>query len=177
MDPVALLTPTQGRLAPKPFALGVLVVWIGGIGTQFLLTGDVMARVGIWPFIAAQAALIWAWLVLHIRRLRDAGQGPTAAIGIALIYLLSIGLLLLLAVFFTHPDAANAPRRENPASDAATATLLVLFLFAIVFKPDFGVFTTILKGLILIAFVPALILLLFSVRTGLRPSVAQGKSE
>ena len=42
------------------------------------------------------------------------------------------------------------------------ATLLVLFLFAIVFKPDFGVFTTILKGLILIAFLPAVISLLFS---------------
>jgi hypothetical protein len=32
------------------------------------------------------------------------------------------------------------------------------------------VFTTILKGLILIAFLPAVISLLFSIRTGLRPS-------
>jgi hypothetical protein len=59
---------------------------------------------------------------------------------------------------------------ENPAGDAASATLLVLFLFAIVFKPDFGVFTTILKGLILIAFVPAAISLIFSIHTGMRPS-------
>ena len=41
----------------------------------------------------------------------------------------------------------------------------------IVFKPDFGVFTTILKGLILIAFLPAVISLLFSIRTGLRKRV------
>jgi hypothetical protein len=47
---------------------------------------------------------------------------------------------------------------------------LVLFLFAIVFRPDFGVFTTILKGLILIAFLPAAISLIFSIHTGMRPS-------
>ncbi len=47
----------------------------------------------------------------------------------------------------------------------------MLFLFAILFKPDFGVFTTILKGLILIAFLPLAISLLFSIRTGMRRSV------
>jgi len=135
-----------------------------------LLLGDVISRFGLWPFVTVQAALIWAWLVLHIRRLRDAGEGPAAAIGIALIYILSLGLLLMLVVFFTNPDAGG-PVGENPASDAATATLLVLFLFAILFKPDFGVFTTILKGLILIAFLPLAISLLFSIRTGMRASV------
>lgn len=171
MDPVAFLTPTQGRLAPKRFALGILGVYVAGIAAQALLSGDVTTRAGLWPFIAVQAALIWAWLVLHIRRLRDAGQGPAAAIGVALLYVLSIALLLLLVAFFTHPESVGPPRGENPASDAATATLLVLFLFAVLFTPDFGVFTTILKGLILIAFVPAVISLLFSIRTGMRKSV------
>ena len=163
---------TQGRLARKPFALGVLSVYLAGIAAQALLSGEVMGRAGPWPFIIAQAALIWMWLVLHIRRLRDAGQGPAAAIGIALVYVLALGLLLMLVVFFTNPDAVTPRGGESPASDAAAGTLLVLFLFAIVFKPDFGVFTTILKGLILIAFVPAVISLLFSIRTGMRPSVA-----
>jgi uncharacterized membrane protein YhaH (DUF805 family) len=163
---------TQGRLARKPFALGVLGVYIAGIAAQALLSGEVMGRAGLWPFVIAQAALIWIWLVLHIRRLRDAGQGPAAAIGIALVYVLALGLLLMLVVFFTNPDAVTPRGGESPASDAGTGTLLVLFLFAIVFKPDFGVFTTILKGLILIAFVPAVISLLFSIRTGMRPSVA-----
>ena len=162
---------TQGRLARKPFALGVLGVYIAGIGAQALLSGEVLGRAGPWPFIIAQAALIWIWLVLHIRRLRDAGQGPAAAIGIALVYVLALGLLLMLVVFFTKPDAVTPRGGEGAASDAATGTLLVPFLFAIVFKPDFGVFTTILKGLILIAFLPAVISLLFSIRTGMRPSV------
>lgn len=172
MDAPAFLISTQGRLAPRPFALGVLAVWVGGVGAQWLLSGEVMARGGLWPFIAAQAALIWVWLVLHVRRLRDAGQGPSAAIGIALIYALSIGLLLMLVAFFTNPDAVDPPSVEDdPAGAAASATLLVLFLVAIVLKPDFGVFSTILKGLILIAFLPAVISLLFSVRTGLRKRV------
>ena len=165
------LTSTHGRLARKPFVLGVLAVYAAGIATQALLSGEVRAPAGLWPFFIAQAALIWAWLVLHMRRLRDAGQPPTAAIGVALIYALSLALLLMLVVFLTHPDAASGPVGEKPARDAATGTLLVLFLIAILFKPDFGVFTTILKGLILIAFIPVMISLLFSIRTSMRSSV------
>ena len=169
MDLVAVVSP-KGRLARKPFALGVALVYVAGIAAQALLSGEVTARAGLWPFVIVQAALIWAWLVLHIRRLRDAGEGPAAAVGIALIYILSLGLLLMLVLFFTNPDGGG-PVGENPASDAATATLLVLFLFAILFKPDFGVFTTILKGLILIAFMPLAVSLLFSIRIGMRASV------
>jgi len=160
-----------GRLAPKPFAWGVAAVYIAGIAAQALLVGEVTARAGLWPFIVAQLALIAIWLVLHIRRLRDAGQGPAAAIGVALIYVLSIGLLLMLAVFFTHPGAVTQHAGESPASDAAAGTLLVVFLFNILFTPDFGVFSTILKTLILIAFMPVAISLLFSVRTGMRKPV------
>lgn len=166
------LISTAGRLARKPFGLGVLAVYAAGIAAQFLLSGEVTARAGVGPFIVVQAVLIWVWLVLHVRRLRDAARTPAAAIGVALIYALSLALLLLLIAFLTNPDAVGQPGAgERPPSAAATGTLLLLFLLAIVFKPDFGVFTTILKGLILIAFLPAVISLLFSIRTGLRPSV------
>ena len=110
MDPLAFLTSTQGRLAPKPFALGVLAVWVAGLAAQFLLSGEIMAYAGMWPFIAVQAALLWTGFVLHIKRLRDAGQGPAAAIGIALVYALSIALLLMLVAFFTNPNAVDTPR-------------------------------------------------------------------
>jgi uncharacterized membrane protein YhaH (DUF805 family) len=163
---------TSGRLAPRAFALGATAVYAAGIAAQFLLSTEVLARVGVWPFLVVQAALIWIWLVLHMRRLRDAGQPSSTAAGVALIYALSVGLLLMLIAFLTNPDAIGPPvGGERSSSDAAAGTLLVLFLFAIVFKPDFGVFTTILKGLILIAFLPAMISLLFSIRTGMRPSV------
>lgn|SRR5438477_7694527 len=162
----------QGRLARKPFVVGVLAVYAAGAASQLLLSGEVIARAGLWPFIIVQAALVWAWLVLHVRRLRDAGQAPGASIGVALIYALSLALLLMLIAFLTNPDAVGPPGAgERPASDAAAGTPLVLFLIAIVLKPDFGVFTTILKGLVLITLLPAVISLLFSIRTGLRPSI------
>jgi hypothetical protein len=159
----------KGRLARKPFALGIAGVYLAGIAAQGLLSGEVMARAGLWPFVIAHVLLLLLWLLLHIRRLRDAGQGPAGAIGVALVYALSLGLLLMLVAFFTNPDAGPLDGERSPG-DAATGTLLVLFLFAIVFRPDFGVFTTILKGLILIAFVPAAISLVFSIHTGMRPS-------
>lgn len=168
MDLAALLSPRQGRLAPKPFWLGVVLVWIGGIASQFLLGGEIALRLGLWPFIVAQALLVWIWLLLHVRRLRDAGEGPAAVIGVTLIYVLSIGLLLLLVIFLTHPDAIIPSTGASRASDAAIGTLLVVFLFNILFTTDFGVFSTILKLLILIAFAPAIMSLLFSIRTGLR---------
>src|SRR5262245_49887519 len=125
MDALGYLTSTQGRLAPKPFALGVLAVWIAGLAAQWLLSGEVMDRGGMWPFIAAQAALIWIWLVLHIKRLRDAGQGAASAIGVAVIYALAIGLMIMLVAFFTNPNAGGSST-GNEAGDAAAATLLVL---------------------------------------------------
>jgi uncharacterized membrane protein YhaH (DUF805 family) len=161
----------RGRLGRKPFAFGIVALYVAGAASPLLLSGEVMARAGLWPFIIVQASLVWAWLVLHIRRLRDAGQVPAAAIGVALIYALSLALLLMLIAFLTNPDAVGPPSLgERPASDAAAGMPLVFFLLAIVLTSDFGVFTTILKGLILIAFLPAVISLLFSIRTGMRPS-------
>ena len=162
---------TSGRIAPKPFTIGVIAVYAAGLAAQFLLSGEVMARAGVWPFVIVQAALIWLWLGLHMRRQRDAGQPPATALGVALVYALSLGLLLMLVAFLTNPDAVGPPAGGERAPGEAGGTLLVLFLLAIVFKPDFGVFTTILKGLILIAFLPAVISLLFSIRIGMRPSV------
>jgi uncharacterized membrane protein YhaH (DUF805 family) len=141
---VAPFNPFEGRLAPKPFALGVLGVYLAGIAAQALLSGEVTARAGLWPFIIVQTVLIWVWLLLHAKRLRDAGQPPSAAIGVALVYTLALGLLLMLMVFLSNPNAVGPPTDgERPPGDAAAGLLLVLFLFAIVFKPDFGVFTTI----------------------------------
>jgi uncharacterized membrane protein YhaH (DUF805 family) len=172
MDPIALFTSTQGRLAPKPFALALLAIYLASIASQALLSGAVMARAGLWPFILVQAALIWAWTMLHIKRLRDAGQGPTAAIGVALIYALAVALMALVIAFFTAPPAAVQPG-EEPSGNAALGLLVVLAVFALLFSPDLGAFTVILKILVLIACLPVVISLLFSLRTGLRPSVAQ----
>src|SRR3954451_10904144 len=159
----------KGRLAQKPFAPGVTAVYLAGIAAQALLSGEVVSRTGLWPFIVVQAALIAIWLVLHVRRLRDAGQGPAAAIGIALVYVLSLALLLMLVAFFTNPNAVAASNAES-VPDEGLAGMPVVFLLAVLFRPDAGMFMTILKRLIAIAFLPTVIALIFSIHTAMRPT-------
>jgi len=167
MNALALLTSTEGRLGRKPFFLWVLAIYLAGFAAQLLLAPQVTARGGVWPFVLAQAILIWAWLAVHIKRLRDAGQGPAGAIGVALIYALAIVLLLLMVAFLTNPNAPSGPGDDN-----AFSLLLLIVIFSLLFSPDFGVFMTILKLIILIACLPAIVALVFSVVTGLRKSLA-----
>jgi uncharacterized membrane protein YhaH (DUF805 family) len=91
-----LLSP-RGRLSARPFVYGTLVVYLLGIASQFLTTPDVLRHVGLWLFIAAQLLLVWIWFCLHAKRLHDAGRSSGLAVGVALFYLLSIVLLLIVA--------------------------------------------------------------------------------
>ncbi|MBU7008964.1 DUF805 domain-containing protein, partial [Phosphitispora fastidiosa] len=86
----------DGRLGRRAFWLSLLAIYAAGVAAQFLLTPEVIARSGVWPFCAVQAALIWAWLVIHIKRLRDAGQGGATAVAVAVIYALAVALLMML---------------------------------------------------------------------------------
>ena len=123
----------KGRLARRPFALGVTAVYVAGIAAQALLSGEIMACAGLWPFLVVQAAVIAIWLVLHVRRLRDAGQGPAAAIGVALVYVLSLALLLMLVAFFTNPNAV-APSNAQSVPEEGLAGMPAVFLLAVLFK-------------------------------------------
>jgi uncharacterized membrane protein YhaH (DUF805 family) len=172
MDLLNLFTTTQGRLARKPFWLGLIAIYVAGFAGQALLDGPVRARAGLTPFAVAQAVLLWAWLAIHIKRLRDAGQGPAGAIGVAVIYALALALLLMLIAFLTNPNAPPG-EAERSAGDAAFGLMLLVIIFGLLFSPDFGTFMTILKVLIFIACLPALVSLVFSVVTGARRSVAQ----
>ena len=75
-----------------------------------LLDGEVQgARGPRRPFMVAQVVLLWAWLAIHIKRLRDAGQGPAGAIGVAIVYALALCLLLMLIAFLTNPNDVSSP--------------------------------------------------------------------
>jgi len=169
MDALALFISTEGRLARKPFWLCVLAIYLAGFAAQLLLSAEIRGQAGLWPFVFVQAVLIWAWLAVHIKRLRDAGQGPAGAVAVALIYALAMVLLLLLIAFLTNPNATGAP---VDGDRAAAGPLLVVVIVSLLFSPDFGVFMMILKLIIFIACLPAIISLVFSVVTGTRQSVA-----
>src|ERR1700752_4109249 len=86
-----------GRLSAQPFIAATLVVYLLGIASQFLTTADVLRHGGLWLFIAAQSLLVWIWFCLHAKRLHDAGRSIGLAVGIALFYLFSVVLLLIIA--------------------------------------------------------------------------------
>src|SRR4051812_23548912 len=151
MDPIALFTSTQGRISHKPFWLGVAAVYVAGFASQMLLSGAVLGRSGVWPFLIVHAAVMWAWIALHIKRLRDGGRPGLGAVAVAVVYALSIALLALIVAFFTGTVPSGEERND------AVGLFLLLFIIAFLFSPDLGVFTAIIKTLVVIAFLPAVI--------------------
>lgn len=171
MDLLNLFTTTEGRLARKPFWVALIAIYLAGLAAQLLLGGEVRARAGLTPFAVAQVMLLWAWLSIHIKRLRDAGQGPAGAIGVAVIYALALGLLLMLIAFLTNPNASHLDDARS-GGDFAFGLMLLIVIVGLLFSSDFGTFMTILKLLIFIACLPALVSVVFSAVTGARNSVA-----
>ena len=173
MDALALLFSASGRVTPKPFAIAVLFIYLAGFASQALLSGPLTARAGLWPFVLVQAVLIWSWIALHAKRLRDADREIGAAIGIAVVYGLALILMLLVIAFFVGLDvrahAEQAPGEQGPAS-SFLVLLLILYLFGMLFSPDFGAVAWMLLTLVLLAFLPILIGFIFSIWAGTRPS-------
>ena len=166
MDPIALFTSSEGRLGRRHFWFALAAVYLASFASNWLLTGTVTARSGVWPFAFVQAGILWAWTVVHIKRLRDAARPAACAIGVAVLYALSLGLLLLLVALFL----TDTPGADSPAA-SAFGFVLLLAILGVLFSPDLGIFTAILKMLVLIACLPVLISILFSVYTGLRRAV------
>src|SRR5262245_18626611 len=96
--PVSAPTVSSG-IKPGPFAVSALIVYVLSFLSQMLLSAPVVARLTVAPFVLAQAVLIGLWIVLHRRRLNDAGRPWGTVIGIAMVYALEIALLLILVVF------------------------------------------------------------------------------
>jgi uncharacterized membrane protein YhaH (DUF805 family) len=173
MDEIGLFFSSKGRIDGKTFGWCVLAVYVLGFFSQALLSGNVIARAGLWPFIVVHGALIWAWIALHIKRLRDANEGPAGAIGVAVVYSLAIGLLVLVISLFTgfpaHGD--KPPGTPLSAGEAIVALFVIIVIFNLLFSGDFSLFATLITVLVAIACLPLLISILFSLRTGLRQSV------
>ncbi len=169
MDPLALLFSASGRIASRPFALAVVVVYVAGFASQILLGAPVIARSGLWPFALTQGALTWMWFALHAKRRRDAGAGIGATAGIAILYAMSISLLLLVLAFFLSVASQDA---ANGAGQSSIASFFILFyLIALFSGSDFGFFGILIAIVLLIGFAPSIIALVYSIYAGTQPSV------
>jgi uncharacterized membrane protein YhaH (DUF805 family) len=164
----ALISPA-GRLARAPFVIGVLVVYLLSFLTQALLSAPVTGRLGLWPFALIQAALTWAWYVLHARRLRDAGCGSGTAVGIAILYAMVIVLVLLIMAMFTATDTSLEPIKGG---QGLIHLFAVIFFFSALFGTgEFaGTLGYWLMAFGLLMLTPVLIAFAYSIWTATRPS-------
>jgi hypothetical protein len=165
MDLAAMFSRT-GRVKPGPFTLAILFVYLLGFMSQLLMSnqhGKLLA------FTVVQGGLLWAWYALHASRLRDAGRSTGSAFGVAIVYGLSV-LLIILMVWFLAGPSGNSP--TGTKGDELLAGMLLLALLGMFYGAfDLGSFGLVIALLVLIALAPALIAIGFTIWAATRRSV------
>lgn len=157
---------SSGRVPPQAFAFAAILVYAAGALSHLLTTPDVISRAGLWPFVAAQVLLIWIWYALHAKRLRDAGRPVGLAAGVALLYTLSVVLLIIIAASFFN---ASADQGSNAAS--ALGLLLLISIFAsLLGSLNYDFSWLIVTILLVMAVVPVIVAAIFTCWAALQPS-------
>jgi uncharacterized membrane protein YhaH (DUF805 family) len=166
MESLAFWFSPSGRIAPKPFARGILAVYAAAALSLLLMSAPVMLRVGFAPFAFVQALSCWAWFCLHAKRLRDAGRDAGAALAVAGLYALAIVLLLLVLTL-------AAPLRGGGQAPAAGATDAWSDLFALAGgDSDLGLFAYVGAGMLALIVLPMLTAVAFSIWAATRRAAA-----
>ena len=172
--PVSPPTPSPslapaGRLTRGPFVLAAIALYLVSFASQMLLSAPVTARVSVVPFVMVQIVLIWLWIVVHVRRLRDAGRPTGIVIGVAMVYALEVVLLTLLIWIL-----ASAAGSGGASSDAGIFHLFVIFylLGVMAGDPSLAGLQIWLIGFAVVMFLPVLIAICFSLWTATRPGAS-----
>ena len=140
-----------GRMAPRAFAIAIVAVYLAGFLSQVLLAEPLTGRFGLWPFLAAQAALLWVWFALHAMRLHDAGRDTATAAGIAILCGLAVVLLALVLAAMGTPDSH--------------LLVVVAVVQQMLDDPEPEGFDVVLLGLMGLVAVPIMVAIGFSFRT------------
>jgi uncharacterized membrane protein YhaH (DUF805 family) len=159
--------PTLPRVAPGPFTVAVIAVYALSFFSQMLLSPPVTGRFNVLPFVLAQLILIASWIVLHRRRLHDAGRPTGMVTGIAAIYTLEIVLMVLLIGLLL-----SAPGPSGGASgEASIFQLFVLLYFLALLSgdPTLGSLEIWMLGFAVLLLLPVAIGVYFSAWTAMRP--------
>ncbi len=162
-----------GRIAVKPFAVGVSLVYFVSFASQLLLAAPVVARAGVVPFAIVQAAAMGAWYALHVGRLRDAGRASGMTLAITVLYGLGTVLLLLiiLLAYAASPTSAPAAAGADEAGTGVADFVLLIYLVALFSAdPNLGIFGYVMLGALALIVAPTLIALAFSVWAATRIS-------
>ena len=168
MQSPALFLSLRGRLGPRTFGFAVLGVYLLSFLSQVLISPLFILRIGMLPFLALQALLVWAWLVLHVKRLRDGGYPSGPAVGIAILYVLAIvQLLLLVDPMIGHE--AGAVGTDLPRYGFWDLWTFVALISAGIAQTDFGFFNLFVMIVLALILTPMLVAIAFSIWTGTRP--------
>jgi uncharacterized membrane protein YhaH (DUF805 family) len=162
-------------MARGPFAVAVIAVYLLSFASQVLLSPPVTGHMSVVPFIIVQAVLIGAWIVLHRRRLADAGRPSGTTIGIAAVYALEIVLFTALVWLLLSTSTAS---NDGAGSEATILHLFVVLYFMALLTgdPTLGVLQYWLIGFAILMVLPVAIGVVFSVWAGTRPSLASPKT-
>jgi uncharacterized membrane protein YhaH (DUF805 family) len=174
MQAVSFLLSPSGRLKPQPFIYGAIAIYLFGAASHFLTTPDILRRGGLWPFVTVQLFLVWIWFSLHAKRLHDAGRSSGLAVGIGLLYLLSVVLLLIVADGFL--TTANMPMADANATGALWLLLVLYVVSALAGSTQYDLAWVVIAILTFMAFVPIVAALAFTLWAARKPS-AQGMDD
>jgi hypothetical protein len=166
---------TSAGIKPGPFAVAVLLVYLLSFISQMLLSPPVTSRMSVLPFVLAQGVLIGLWVVLHRRRLRDAGRPSGTAIGIAMVYALAV-LLLVIAVWVILSGTTAGNDGAGGAAGILYLFVILYFLAQLTGDPNLGALQIWVMGFVVLMLLPVVIALGFSIWTGTRPSKTPAKT-
>ncbi len=173
MQILRLLFSPRGRLPAQRFIAIAIAVYVAGAASQLLTMPDVIAHAGLWPFALAQALLIWIWFAVHAKRLNGSGRSVGLAAGVAILYALSVLLLVILAGAFYGPLIGQVPD-ANTAS-ALGLILLVSIIAVLAGSPHYDLTSLLVAFLVLLALVPIVLAVLVTLWAATQPS-AQGRA-
>jgi uncharacterized membrane protein YhaH (DUF805 family) len=168
MNVLTVLSP-QGRLRSQSFLIGIALVYIAGAASHWLTLPDNTARAGLWPFAVVQVVLTWLWFTLHAKRLHDAARGPGLAIAVALLYVLSLVLLLILAGNFL--TGAESTLGNANATSALELILLLYIVMTLAGSLHYDLTSVVVSILTLCALVPIVIAPVFTIWAATRPTM------
>jgi uncharacterized membrane protein YhaH (DUF805 family) len=175
METFSLFFSVSGRIGPRPFALVAVAVYVLGFLSQMLISPPATTRWGVWAFALVQAPLAWAWFVLHVKRLRDAGRPIGTVLAIGILYALAIILLMLLIepIIGLEPNAVGT---AAPRLRFVDLWVFLLLFAAFTGQADFGFFHILAFIMVALILLPVAIALGFSIWAGTRPGMGEAQA-
>jgi hypothetical protein len=116
--------------------------------------------------VAVQVLVIWIWYALHAKRLRDAGRPVGLAVGVDLLYTLSVVLLIIIAASFFNASIDQ----DSNATSALGLLLLVSIVASLLGSLNYDFSWLIVTILVVMAVVPVIVAAIFTCWAVLQPS-------